>query len=238
MFQSEVLQELIGTSNRNRSTLDEFNGTRVNKLKLSLLKSLYEKGDKNAVNLLKYRHNIHIDEKFRLPFGRGQVLMNPDISMIDYHLAVANRMGLSPLLPNARSAHRFEFALDLTKPYFAFKGKHAMLGFDPAGRMLHIGRCTNEDVFLAMAPNVFLRGEAEPFPAGHSSGSPHMSKRHYRQMVMMMAYFLGKLPDHPFLTEKQIYDQNLDSPKAEFDKITDVMYVPFSKFFFSLAIDA
>jgi len=225
--QSEVLAEMIGNVSHNYSALDEFNNTRVNRLKLSALKSLYEKKDKNALNLLNKRHTVHIDEEFRLRVGTGQIHLNPDHSMIDYHLAVANRIGLSPLLPNLTSAHRFTFEMDLQKPYFGFRGKHATLGFDPAGRMLFIGRCSNEDVFFAMAPNAFLHGETAPVPAGRSSGPSTMSRRHYRQMVMMMAHFLGKLPEHPFLTEERFYEQDLNSNSPEFDKLTDVLYVPF-----------
>ena len=56
--------------------------------------------------------------------------------MIDYHLTIANYIGLSTLLPNAQSAHRFAFDLNLERPHISFKGKRAMLGFDPAGSML------------------------------------------------------------------------------------------------------
>ena len=52
--------------------------------------------------------------------------------MIDYHLTIANYIGLSTLLPNAQSAHRFAFDLNLERPHISFKGKHVML----AGSML------------------------------------------------------------------------------------------------------
>jgi hypothetical protein len=68
-----------------------------------------------------------------------------------------------------------------------------MLGFDPAGRMLYIGQCNNEDIFLAMAPNAFLNGYITPSPAGRSSGTSTMSARHYRQAIMMLVYFLAKI---------------------------------------------
>jgi hypothetical protein len=56
--------------------------------------------------------------------------------MIDYHLTVANCIGLSTLLPNAQSTHRFAFDLNLKRPHISFEGKHTALGFDPAGSML------------------------------------------------------------------------------------------------------
>ena len=60
--------------------------------------------------------------------------------MIDYHLTVTNLVRFLSILPNAESSHTFEFEMDLKKLYRDFKGKHAMLGFDPTGRMLYVGR--------------------------------------------------------------------------------------------------
>ncbi len=223
--QSMILGEIIGTSLQDESLEERFNKTPPKRLKLSRLKSLYEKEDETAPNLLSTRHTIHIDDEFRLPLGSGRVIVNTDESMIDYHLTVANCMGFSPLLPNAPSSHRFSFDMDLKRPYFSFKGKHAMLGFDPAGSMLSVGHCQNEDVFLAMAPNEFLRGRTEPTAPGHSTASPLMSKRHYRQMVMMMVHFLALLPERAFLNICSVYEQDLDSSKPDFHLITDALYV-------------
>jgi hypothetical protein len=151
--------------------------------------------------------------------------------MIDYLLTVGNCMGFSPLLPNAVSYHRFSFDMDLNKAYISFKGKHAMLGFDPAGSMLFIGRCNNEDVFLAMAPNQFLRGHIRPSPPGHSSASPLMSKRHYRQIVMMLVHFLALLKERPYHNVRSVYELDLDSSDANFEEITETMYVLPSTFY-------
>ena len=75
--------------------------------------------------------------------------------MIDYHLTVTNSVRLLSILPKAESSHTFEFEMDLKKLYRDFKGKHAMLGFDPTGRMLYVGRCKNEDIYLAMVSDEF-----------------------------------------------------------------------------------
>jgi hypothetical protein len=100
-----------------------------------------------------------------------------------------------------------------------------MLGFDPAGRMLHIGKSNDEDVFLAMAPNEFLRGRSPPVAPGRSSASSLMSKQHYRQILMLFAHFLALLPLRAFYNEGQVYKQDLDSPVPEFGKITSILCV-------------
>lgn len=84
--------------------------------------------------------------------------------------------------------------MDLYRPCKVFKGKHAMLGpFHPAGRMLYIGHCNDENVFLAMTPDNFLIGQFVHSGLGYSLGSSIMSTCHYRQIVLMVVHFLIEL---------------------------------------------
>jgi hypothetical protein len=224
--QSTILDEIIGNRIHEKSPDQRFNDLEPEPLKLSLLQRYYERGQrKNAVDLLSTRHVIEIDDAFRVPLGTGEVLMNTDDTRIDYNLTVANCIGLSSLLPNRASDHRFAFKMDLDKQPYTFKGKHGMLGFDPAGSMLFIGHCGNDEVFLAMAPNEFLRGYTVPCPPGHSTASSVMSRRHYRQVLMMIIHFLARLPDHAFLNPRSVYLQDLESLSPNFEFVTETMYV-------------
>ena len=236
--QSEVLNEISSTA-VDTSTFAQFNQIPVREIKLSKLRDFYEKGDKNnALSLMDRRHTISIDDRFRLKMGVGQIRMNTRSSMIDYHLTVANCPGFSPLLPNALSHHAFEFKMDLNKQIREFKGKHATLGFDPAGRMLFIGTRDNEDVFLAMAPDEFLAGVVKTGASrtgrpstrssrpsrSSASGSAVMSRRHYRQTVMMLAHFLSNIPEKAYWVNREgVYVQDLDSDTPDFGRVTDVL---------------
>ena len=217
--QSDILNEIIGTAD-DSNLEDKFVHMVARKLKLSKLKAMYESKDENVLSLLKHRHRIHIDEEFTLEMGLGKIRMDTKSSMIDYHLTVGNCMGFSPLLPNARSDPHFCFEMDLKMPCRDFKGKNGMLGFDPAGKMLYVGRCRNEDVYLAMAPNEFLRGYFTPVRAGYSTGESVMSTRHYRQTVIMIAHFLELVPELAFFNPANGYDQSLDSASTDFARIT------------------
>lgn len=221
--QADILREIIGNSCIDSSNDDEFMRTRARTLKLSKLRSLYENKDENVLSLLGTRHHIKIDEDYTLKMGVGKIYMDTTSSMIDFHLTVGGCLGLSPLLPNSRSHHQFCLSMDLHQQYRDFKGKSAMLGFDPTGRMLYIGQCRNEDVFLAMAPNRFLEGHFTPTRAGYSKGSSVMSTCHYRQTIMMLATFLAKVPELSFFNVGEVYDQSLDSPSPNFSRVTDVM---------------
>ena len=220
--QSDLLKEIIGSTFFLPSA-QEFYNMNTKQLNLSKLRDLYERKDESAVSLLSSRHEIHIDDSLLLKMGTGQICMNTRSSMIDYHLTVGNCLGFSPLLPNVLSDHQFCFDMNLKMPIKDFKCKNAMLGFDPAGRMLFLGRCRNEDVFLAMAPNEFLQGHYTPTRAGYSTGPTVMSRRHYRQIVMMIAHFLAKVEDLPYLNDQPVYNLILDSEHPDFKSITDVL---------------
>jgi hypothetical protein len=221
-LQSEVMKEIVGAEMELPSR-DAFYMMAPRDLKLSRLKEFYTKKDKNVLSLLSTRHNVVIDDDYTLKMGVGQILMETTSSMIDYHLTVGNCLGLSPLLPNTEVDPMFCFELDLKSPIREFKRKHAMLGFDPAGMMLYIGKCRGEDVYLAMAPNDFLVGQNETIRAGFSSGSPQMPRRHYRQTVMMLTHFLAQVRLLPYDNNESVYTLDLDSEVADFHALTDVL---------------
>jgi hypothetical protein len=222
--QADVLTE-ISRGTVDTSTFADFHAMRVHPLKLSKLRTFYERRDKNVLSLLAKRHEIKVDDEFRLKMGSGKIFMETKESMIDYHLTVASCVGFSPLLPNALSDHTFEFRMDLKKQIREFKGKHAMLGFDPAGRMLFIGTRDNEDVFLAMAPNEFLQGHIKASPHKKAKESSRMPRRHYRQTIMMLAHFLSELPNRSYwkLPVVGVFSQNLDADVPSFHSTTDAL---------------
>ena len=226
LHQLEIMKALVGShASPDDFSLQRFLEIPTRGVRLSQLKSLYKHRDHRVLQFLSdgTRHTVEIDDQFCLKANSGKILMDPSHSTIDYRMMVGDRMGLSPLLPNMLSCHNFSFHLDLKMPYKAFRGKHAMLGFDPAGRMLYIGQCNNEDVYLAMVPDDVLSGQVPPSPAGFSTGHSVMSARHYRQVLMMIVHFLADLPKRSFMVLGTVYEQDLDSVAANFDYVTDAL---------------
>ena len=221
--QADIMREIISNSIFDPSKEDRFFRLRPRDLPLSRLKSFYKNKDLNVLSILANRHRVQIDDEFTLKKGVGKIFMDTSSSLIDFFLTVGNRIGFSPLLPNARSDPRFCLHMDLHMQYKDFKTKNAMLGFDPAGRMLFLGRCRNEDVYLAMAPKEFFQDNFVPTKAGYSTGPSTMSTRHYRQVVMMLAHFLAKVSALSFFNVVEVYRQSLDSPKPHFSRVTDVL---------------
>ena len=139
VVQSELLKHIVGTTLSDPAIIDDFNNRRVYRMKLSTLKTCYNKKDDYILSYLPARHAIHMDSKFHLELGTGQISMDTSTTMLDFQLTVANQMGFRPLLPNAANAHMFSFNMDLKRPTKEFHGKHSMIGFDIKGSILYIG---------------------------------------------------------------------------------------------------
>ena len=221
--QAEVLNHIIATTLQDAASIDAFNNKPVHTLKLSQLEEYYQMESRDAMKLLSRRNKIKIDEHYCLKVGTGNIIMKTDRTMIDYHLTVAKGIGLSSILPNATNSYRFCFEMDLKKPTRGFKGKHAMVGFDTKGKMLYIGTAMNEDIFLAMAPNDFLSCQTDTTSPGYSTGPPFLSQRHYRQVVMMFAHFLEKIPERSYSNINKTYTQDLDAARPNWVQTTNVL---------------
>ncbi len=143
--------------------------------------------------------------------------------MLDFQLTVAKQMGFSPLLPNGTNAHMFSFKMDLKRPTHKFYRKHSMIGFDTTGSILYIGQAINVDVYLAMAPNSFLTRFTPACLPRYSTGLSIISIRHYQQIVMMLAHFLGKIPDQAYYTLNNPNDIDLDATSLTQRQFTNVL---------------
>lgn len=146
---------------------------------------------------------------------------------LGYTLTVGNCIRFGALLPNAASSHWFIFEMDLKKPIYMFKGKHMMIRFNTKGKMPYLGQASNEDVFLTMAPNSFLARNTSISPPGHSMGAPTMSTRHYRQVVLMLIYFLGLIPERRYDNEPNDwrYSVNLDGAHVNRELFMNTWYM-------------
>ena len=147
---------------------------------------------------------------------------------LNYILTVSADVGFWAATPNVAINHNFVFSLD-PKPYHDFKGKYGKLGFDPKGHMLYIGKCRNDDVWLAMAPWAFVDGSDDNVPAGHVTGDTRLSTPHYRMLVMFFAYHLAFISDRAFTCDNK-YGPSLTDANPSFSLYTNIMYVPLFPF--------
>jgi hypothetical protein len=177
-----------------------------------------------AMQYLNSRSKIRIDSSLQYNNHDDLLLWGMREHRLDYILTVSGSIGLWATTPNVDIDHTFNLALDLKKPFRDYKGKYGKLGFDPKGRMLYIGKCRNDDVWLAMAPWSFIDGTDEDVPAGHVTGDTRLSTRHYRMIVFFFAYILQSIRDKGFTCDDP-YGVSLTDPEPCFTIYTNIMYV-------------
>lgn len=226
LSQSQILREIVGNTMENAARIDDFNQRPVQDVRLKELKNLAEKEKDTAIKLLNHRNRIVIDEEFLLPIGEGKLALETETTMLDYLLMVGNGIGLSAMLPKRTTVVEFSFDVDLRRPRRAFGGKHGMVGFDTKGRMLYVGKCRSESVFIAMAPKTFARRRDQRCAAGYSSGASQMPRRHYRQVVLMLLHFLANIKDRSYVNfgdDSELFAVDLDCEAINWKCVSTAM---------------
>ena len=220
IFQSNIVPE---------AERDIFERLPSNSLRLSRLREAYRKKQSSqAIQYLNTRSKIKINTNLQIPSDGDFLLWRLKEHCLDYILAVSGFIGFWAATPNVAVDHNYVLTLDFAKPYRDYKGKYGKLGFDPKSRMLYIGKCKNDDVWLAMAPWAFIDGADEGVPPGHVTGDTRLSQSHYRMVIMFFAYLLKSIPDRGF-TCHDPYGVSLDESEPGFGIHTNIMYMSLSQ---------
>lgn len=217
--QEDLLRAIFQPSVIPEAERDGFESLRRMTVRLSKLREAYERGQSTkAMGYLDQRTKLKIDADLYIPVEDDRLLWNSKVHRLDYMMTVSDGIGLWAAIPNVPSNHNFMFNMDLKAPYREFKAKYGKLGFDPKGRMLYIGKCRNEDVWLAMAPLKF----DDELPAGYVTGDSRLTTRQYRMLVMFLAKALMSIRDRGFTCDDP-YGVALTGKDADFDFYTNVM---------------
>jgi hypothetical protein len=128
---------------------DEYEQMPLLPIPLSQYRSQFENGGvRYARRLLEKKCVVTIDNQYKIPADSEDIFWDCPNHYLDFFLVVSNRLGLHAVVPSRQVDHTFFIELDLAKPIVQFRGKHAKLNYDPAGRMLWIGKCRSEDVYV------------------------------------------------------------------------------------------
>lgn len=131
------------------------------RIKLSVLRTDYEKGrSRTAVQRLKKRHVVEIDEEVRYRKNDPRLAWGAREHFLDYYLLVPERKGLDVIRPTSRGDPSYVFKLDLHQRQKRWQARYADLEFDPTGRLLYIGTYGQEEIWLAMVPRAFTNDDA------------------------------------------------------------------------------
>lgn len=182
-----------------------FHDQMVKKVKLTTLRKELEKGRRRmAIQRLKTRHVVEIDEELRYEKNDPGLAWAAREHFLDYYLLVPERKGLHVLLPNSRGDPSYVFKLDVQHPRKTWRARYADLEFNPTGRMLFMGTYGQEEIWLAMVPRSFtnedaieeeeemedLRGNIRRLETTDSTTC--LSDKHYSQILLFLAYMLKR----------------------------------------------
>ncbi|KII82869.1 hypothetical protein PLICRDRAFT_33197 [Plicaturopsis crispa FD-325 SS-3] len=147
----------------------------------------------HAYELLKKRIQITVDPEYILDADDPDLMLTVDRHFIDFFCAVSSGIGLHAIIPKAITdpLNKFSFS---PQHYRDFKPKYAKLGFDPAGRMLFIGKRGDMDAWIAFAPNEAISENPPDCPAGLCSGNTRLTPHQYRVVLAFIAWSLSN--DH------------------------------------------
>jgi hypothetical protein len=191
-FQADILQE------EDQASVEE--PLPFQKLKLSVLQRTYEKKHRYAaLTHLRERAFIEIDGQYKHPNdGRkvtstGPIRMDIDEFYLDFVMYTSRYLGLGAIIPNTEAHHHWTFTLSLKDQHHNFSPKHGLVGFETTGKMVYLGRCQQETVWIAFAPDHFVDGQSDPLPPDKTFPAPHVTAAQHWKFCLFMAKCLADL---------------------------------------------
>ncbi|KAI6102263.1 hypothetical protein F5141DRAFT_1135721 [Pisolithus sp. B1] len=157
-------------------------------VKLSTLENEYNAQlTSRALGRLVRRQRVTIDKRYIHDVADANLAWAANEHFIDLIVIVTDKIGLHAIIPQTDADPSYVFKLDLHQRHRTWKSKHGDLGFDTAGRMLYIGTYHQEEIWVAMAPRTFTRGESATGTTDIESSSSTLSQEHFCMLVTMLA---------------------------------------------------
>jgi len=181
---------------RQREYIEQFKAAEVKTVSLQKLRDLHDTGNANAaIALLRKRHRLKVEPAYLVEKGNQNLAAQVGPHYLDYALYVGSRCGMDAALANVNVDHNWTVKLHLSTQLRLWPDKNAsVLPFHPQGRMMSIGTRLDEQLWLAMAPNVYFEADhldntRERLPV-LDAPSTALSARHHLMVVMFIAYVL------------------------------------------------
>ncbi|KAG2355766.1 hypothetical protein BDR07DRAFT_1381286 [Suillus spraguei] len=174
----------------------KFNTTPIQTVTLSKLCDLYRTKDvQKAIGLLRKRLRLVVDNEHLVQQDGPNVVPRIGPHFIDHILYVGSHRGLDAALPKLIADHNWQITLNLTNTYRLWPDSNTTcLPFNPLGRMMYIGIRLQEQLWLAMVPNMFFQRDhpangREQFPI-LDAPTTALSQPHTLMLIMFIAFAL------------------------------------------------
>ena len=225
--QNVIAQAMVGTTTApSNREVEQYHSKRTQSLKLSVLKRLYDDGEgERAFALLKKKWRLDVDQSFYKDGTSTHFTYQMAGHHIDFSLKVPDRIGFDVILPPESIGVNTTwcFHLALSGAVRGFLNQRGDLGFDPTGRMLHIGTHDHDNIFLAMAPKRFL-DQDEILTPGTPSGATQMTQPHVRMATCILLWAMGRIAHTDYSTRPNAYVA-LQGTLDQYRSVTDWVYV-------------
>jgi hypothetical protein len=221
--QDVIARAMVGSrSASSEPERDRYYRKMAQPLKLSLLQALYNKGDgEKAFSLLRRKWRLEVDAHLYAPGASATFTHMMAGHFIDFSLKVPDRAGFDAILPTIGANTEWCFHLNLCGSVREFLNHCGDLGFDPSGRMLHIGTKDHDNVYLSMAPKGFLDGTDDPVAPGTHAGTTLMTRAHVRMATCIILWAMGEIPHRDYSTRKPNIYVELDGELRQYMQVTD-----------------
>ena len=199
---------------RQQEYIEQFKAAEVKTVSLQKLWDLHDTGNANtAIALLHKQHCLTVEPAYLVEKGNQNLVAQVGPHYLDYALYVGSCCGMDATLANMNVDHNWTVKLHLSTHLHLWPDKNAsILPFHPQGRMMSIRTCLDEQLWLAMAPNVYFKVDhldntREWLPM-LDAPSMALSARHHLMVVMFIAYVLETI-QHQDITCIDTYPEPL-----------------------------
>ncbi|KAI6038204.1 hypothetical protein EDC04DRAFT_2896712 [Pisolithus marmoratus] len=182
-----------------RDHVTKFKASGVKGMRMSTLKSMHDnKRAMAAVGLLRQRHRITMDGEYTVDVNGANMVACVGPHYLDYVLYVGSRRGMDAAIPRLEVDHHWNAKLQLNLSTRLWPDTQMRaLPFNPEGWMMALGTCMDEQLWLAMALNMYFEegyGEnrEEVIPVLESKMTA-LSTEHRYMMIMFIAHVLDSM---------------------------------------------
>lgn len=202
--QYEVQHAMYGHGDGQPSDhLTMFNSRRPTTIRFNELQLCRQRNStQHAISTLSGRHQLLIEDDHRVDHTDPNTVLATGPHFLDFVMYIGGHQGLDSLSPNVEVDQTWSFQLDFSMIRRLWpKGKSSTLPFDSHGRLMHIGKVHQEQVWLVMAPNEWLQEDPNFNATGNWPILPAQTTAMETQHSMMIMMFIAKM-----LADRRVQD--------------------------------
>jgi len=222
--QSEVLTAIQRDTRPQRRHTEQFYLMPRTPIYLSTHRANYvNNNSRSAINLLKHRSTLVIDQDYKIDASQDNVLIRFDEDFLDHILYLGNRIGIDATLPNSAvlADHAWHIDLTFSKMFKLWPDSKISLPFSTTGRMIYIGTRSQEEIWLSFVPRSLVNTpNLQPDMTVLRAPSTSLTAPHAYIAVMFFAHCLSAMNFHDIYCA----DHYPDPPTREsVRQVTDIL---------------